>query len=83
MSTANDETRIGGFPGNCFRCGEYGHTADSTACEWLQPAANRAQHEARIDSLIERWQQFAITRSQKREYIAAEIEQWQKERKTA
>ena len=78
LSTAIDETRFGGFHGDCFRCGEYGHWSESADCPWTVKATTAGEHESRIDSLIERWQQFVITRSQKRKYIAAENELWRK-----
>ena len=60
----------------CFRCGGADHWADSPACPWLTKAADRADHEKRIDSLKERYWEFAITEWQKREYIRHENRLW-------
>lgn len=76
MSTAPDEKRIGGFNGTCFRCGEYGHWAESESCPWLKKAATQAGHEARIARYVERWINHEITPFQKRAFITAENQMW-------
>jgi hypothetical protein len=63
-------------PGDCFRCGEYGHWSDSETCTWLRKAATRKEHEARIDNLTMRWHDSKIATPQKREYIRRENELW-------
>jgi hypothetical protein len=76
LSTAPEEMRIGGFNGNCFRCGEYGHWAESESCPWLKRAATQAEHYARLDAFRERYWAFEITPFQKRAFITAENEMW-------
>ena len=73
MSTI-DEQAITNLPGNCRRCGGWGHWADSPSCPWLLKAATGKDHLARIDSLKERWWNFEITEWQKRQFIRDENE---------
>jgi len=60
--------------GTCHRCGKPGHWQDDPACPWLQPAATRAEHEARIETWKQRWWNFEITPWQKQQFIKAENE---------
>jgi hypothetical protein len=58
------------FPGDCYRCGDYGHIA--LDCPLAAPAASRAEHEGRIAAYIRRWQDGDITIHQKRRWITEE-----------
>ena len=62
--------------GNCFRCGGYGHWADSDHCPWLAKAGTRKEHERRLDSFKMRFLEWGITPHQKREFIRKENELW-------
>jgi hypothetical protein len=67
--------------GNCFRCGEPGHWADH--CDWLTIAETRADHQARIDRIVERWINGEIrTAREKQGLIKAENELWNNREKT-
>ncbi len=61
-------------PGNCFRCGKPGHWASK--CDELIPAADKAEHEARLDLYRERWETGQWTPQQKWAAISAENRMW-------
>jgi hypothetical protein len=65
-----------GFAGNCFRCGNGGHYADSPLCPWLIKATTKTEHEKRIDNLRDRYWEQRITEWQKRDYIKHENRLW-------
>lgn len=73
MSTGA-ETRF--FAGSCFRCGGYGHWADSTECPWLAKAGTRKEHEARITEFVRRFHEQEISPYQKRQFIEQENAIW-------
>ena len=75
MSTGT-ESEVYGFRGDCFRCGQSGHWADSTECPWLRKAATPKEHQARLDSFKMRFLEWEITPHQKREFIRQENQLW-------
>ena len=61
----------------CWRCEEYGHTADT--CQ-RPPPKDRKERDERIDRYVERWMSGAITRAQKRTWIGMENRALEKEK---
>jgi hypothetical protein len=73
LSTENGEKRIeriSQFPGDCFRCGDYGHAMHE--CPWLIKAATAAEHEQRRARIIDRWAARRITTHQKWQFLSDE-----------
>jgi hypothetical protein len=75
LSTA-PEMWMNEFRGTCFRCGQFGHWAESENCPWLRKAASPKEHLARIDALRMRFLEREITPHQKRDYIRHENQLW-------